>query len=506
MLVSTRNFELKRKATNLNSAISPSRIKQQKLNACGLTLDKLPEELILDIVEHIIASYDNTNKSREDVYEQIDPCLLPELQQELSSISLVNRRFNDIVTPFLYKAYLLDMEPSGRRKKWLRTLCQNPVLRECVKSIWEHSEWAPLPDKAYTDLEIKSILPNIASLALPDLSNWTSRLSRRDCLAEVELAIAICQTPKIEIVKTNQLFPSRYSELPLWSLPILHAARNIPYGFCHTFSSLRVLDMRIGQEPLSKVSCLFNLPSLRELGILSTSKSIDTGPWECRMGTSNVQHLWFLVCDFSSESVKRAIRSCKALTRFTFSTDFDYEFPSSQYDAILSTLQDHRRSLKHIRLFSNCENPNSLYLNEFEALEAFHLRLDSLRPDENGSPTLAAKLPSTLKWLYIELTNSKAAESNRYLEDFANTCSERLKDLKAVDIYCRVGGYKPPRLKFFHIERIFKSKGISFKWDLDFDAICKCRDNFLIKTMIGNRIANLTDITSFLTASRYISI
>jgi hypothetical protein len=152
-----------------------------------------------------------------------------------------------------------------------------------------------------------------------------------------------------------------------------------------------------------RVSCLFKLPALQKLYLVSvddyyTRKDYvretddETTEWECEDFSSTVTHLTFAYAIASRWTVKRAILSCKNLRSFSYAQ----EQPSGRfgwYTVVTNALRRHRDTLEYISItddhleavFDDRLGP----FDDFTALKylnaPFYLLLG--RPPWNGLPT-----------------------------------------------------------------------------------------------------------------------
>lgn len=160
-----------------------------------------------------------------------------------------------------------------------------------------------------------------------------------------------------KVFKKQPLQTWMLPNLPICYKLLLHAARGIPYGKVHQFSRLHRLLVNLDLQSGWQISCLFDLPSLRELIIDNLQDGYipeyanTAANWQCKASGSGITSLRFQRCNTTSSMLALAIASCRELEVFLyeFENRWDATKPKREsrlYSNLRNALYEHHDSLK----------------------------------------------------------------------------------------------------------------------------------------------------------------
>jgi hypothetical protein len=298
-----------------------------RLVASGASLNGLPDELIVHIIE-IIATYGYAR------WQQI-PSMA---SYTLGSLFATNRRLNYLVTPMLYaRAHPLS---AGDVWEFLRTIVSKPQLAKYIKKI----EWpAGIPDGhmpfIYKDFQAGDQWVAYDSAARKELASMiyeqstsckhspqymhriasSCNAARADPNGAVFLAAAVLYAPQLEYI--NAVWTSEQNIGLTWVDSIAHAPT---HAFEHLHSIK--LDIQSSGDDWDKggaavdLNVLLLLPSLRKLDVSHLYKTLYHGnSWPAlRVGASNVQALILRQSYVQAEVLAHAVKACRQLETFVY--------------------------------------------------------------------------------------------------------------------------------------------------------------------------------------------
>ncbi|KAF2124449.1 hypothetical protein P153DRAFT_370875 [Dothidotthia symphoricarpi CBS 119687] len=249
------------------------------------TIDDLPDELILDILDWL-PDIATSGISRVQP-TQIRTVVLP----TLASISLTNHRFHRIVKDKLYMTYhSCFCEPY----LFLRTMITNPELAVLVRRV-EFDILVPLDEDedreqyAATAKDKKTIKEGIKALNIPNWKDWATDCNSAGDSREALQTAIMMHTPNIDFLRVAGSI-DRQSP-PRWTGLIRQATSGNSFGNTHKFRHVRSVRVAACVSTIQQLAPLFLLQSLRELYL---NRMVDS--YQVR-GTSMLQRLIPPLCN-----------------------------------------------------------------------------------------------------------------------------------------------------------------------------------------------------------------
>jgi len=448
----------------------------------------LPDELVVHIVSYFASD--------------LEP---PERIAKLHQLCLLNRQFSRAARDFLYEKLHVPTDDVST-SLLLRTLRSNPELRLAVKEVeFPSSDMESIQD--YDPAELSDIASSLGFLS-PHL--FASQCIKEHYVGprEAMLALLLCLTPRVStIVKVTELDLANGAPplTSLWIKPLLLVTQDEVIGATHMFSCLRNLHMHLTTAPLSYVSSILKLPSLRGLEYdairhryFSPVDILPARKWGCSEASSNVQHLRFTGKIWSTiQDASETIVSCKDLKSFTIS-------PARyrQFSAIKLALLRHSSSLESLQVndllraqFSHRSSTDILGgFHEFRALRVLKCPLYFLRGSENFMSIthldLSIILPVGLELLVITICGSHHDEAwhcdlREFLHTLRETLPTSLPCLRHIRVLIRCWDHSATPLDFIAIREWFAEVNVQFDWVLIFWDAEVTRDMQLMGTHDG---------------------
>ncbi|CAO2649771.1 Nn.00g010630.m01.CDS01 [Neocucurbitaria sp. VM-36] len=211
------------------------------------TIDDLPDELILEILEYLSGI-------------DIEHFQLP----TLVSLSLTSCRFHRIVAAELYAIYSSHFcEPY----LFLRTVMTKPQLAKLVKHVEvSYGSWGHRNYKRYdaTAQDKKTIKEGLRMLSISNWKSWTADCNAVDGATEALHSAILMYTPDI-ISLVIEDAGSYGQQGPRWIDLIRKATTDISSMHTHRFEKLRSIRVGAGHYTINQLAPLFRLASLRQL-------------------------------------------------------------------------------------------------------------------------------------------------------------------------------------------------------------------------------------------------
>ena len=397
----------KRKAAGDPIYTAPLARRRRKNKRQRTNIDDLPDELLLLIVA--------------EVGEQGD------YVASLHALSVVKRQFNRLTVPSLYSFIDFDEYSQPAPSSFMRTLLESSHLAGLVR----HLRWSA--NEQHVKLEdVRPIIKTIRALHLPPRVDDQLILGAYQGHRDTLLAVKLCLMPRLEtfLVCTEDDIP--LGAIPVYLEPLLHAARNMPFGKVHGFEHLSRVAIRYCTIQPAFVSALFKLPSLESLELYGSeavlvefTKACLAAPttlatWECPPYVSSVKRLG-LSGTLPSEVVSIMILSCSALHYLYFRGDIWLSMQPDWFRTVKTALEAHSQNLRRVS-FDEMETaylPPSMIdiagqlgrFISFPVLDTYAgpLALPLLPSDVTSSfqlTALAQSLPPSIKHLLLEVTGN----------------------------------------------------------------------------------------------------
>lgn len=367
-------------------------------------MDKLPDELLCEIFNRL-----KPDRFASNSYG---------VPKSFRRLALVNKRFNRIATPFLYERISFPHSEKRRRAiKLLKTLIKASALTSFVRDLSAFPDAIndALGPVTLIDLaEIVQRAPALASCPVDYQRQFGTDLlaSRPDAM----LAAVLHFVPHLEslTIRINfkwgradrdefpvyftaedfdQTLTMRLIELSvtpsLASFSLFHRLTYVCIDKGHfpddeSTGSLAGLDVHL-------VSFFLRLPCLKTfLGIGLCDMDKDS-TWGCEEESSSVTRLELLHCEIGAASMRKVLRSCRALEKFActrvcrncltedFGDDYDYSYTDIDHD-----LLRHRESLHDLEFGTRACYHGNLRIDEpVKTFAALH-NLKTLQVDEHA--------------------------------------------------------------------------------------------------------------------------
>ncbi|KAF2867433.1 hypothetical protein BDV95DRAFT_179750 [Massariosphaeria phaeospora] len=166
-------------------------------------LIKLPEELKLEIIEHLASSYFSSTRKPLRTHEDYEEySSRPSGSPDLWALTLSSREFKRLAEPLLYRHLYFDGKPIKQAKRLLLTLVARRDLVQCPISLtWVQRDSNKPSTKQFTGLErdfwegllvLKDMIQEKISRASLDLKHLWFRDLYDSFEASFALILAIC--------------------------------------------------------------------------------------------------------------------------------------------------------------------------------------------------------------------------------------------------------------------------------------------------------------------------
>ncbi|KAF2010597.1 hypothetical protein BU24DRAFT_427713 [Aaosphaeria arxii CBS 175.79] len=446
------------------------------------TLDGLPTELLLNIIENL-------------------PALnLKDFQlATLLSLSQTNRHFYHLVQPSLYAGYnSFFCNPY----LFLRTVMSNPVAAQRVRNLNLNYGTGVHEDRKqyHPTLEDKRTLKGgFRGLGLLDWKTWATECNEDGVEQEILYAAILMHTPNVTSITVDD--GKTPYQTPKWIELMGHALSGRSFEGMHKFPHLRSVSIDLGGLRLRQLSTLFRVPSLQQLkliGLVETAKPAGEKKvlkWPIANGSSHITQLILHDCWLETGVLTLLVNSCRALEHLHYTHRDERCFyqngrmwwdqeggadESLHFDSVfdLRSLSDsltrHRKSLRKLHLDSEDHMTSGRLhgLRDFPKLEDVRIsisglidislsalkRIATVQPD-----SLIENLPPSLSELVLEMNwieKNKRLASGRAVEYLAANCLEMLPLLKRVSILCDVA---PFEAAFKRVPTLFSEAGVVFR-------------------------------------------
>ncbi len=305
--------------------------------ACSpATLDDLPDELILDILDYL------PGMDQQDF--QLDTLL---------SLSSTTRHLHRVVSERLYATYdSYFCEPY----LFLRTLISNPHLAENVRHAkFRYGDGAHVDRTRYRPnaRDKKVIKEGMRALDFPDWKGWASRCNVDDIELDILHTAVLLHTPNLVSLDVEDGHISAYSKAK-WPELIKKATMDGFFGRTHQFNNLKSVRIDAQNMVIHHLVPLLRLQSLRQLQLRElTEIELDIrAPAKLRRvlpkGCNNLEELILEECSLSFDSLTTLISSAQSLKSFRFHAtqeDLILDDPASMLQNALRRQADSLESL-----------------------------------------------------------------------------------------------------------------------------------------------------------------
>jgi hypothetical protein len=424
------------------------------------TLNELPEELILDILDHLPGI-------------DLDSFQLP----TLLSLSLTSRRLHRTVSDRIYATYDSYFCDSYL---FLRTMITKPDLARSVRTAhFRYGKEAHLDRVRYIpNAQDKKILKQgMKMLDFPDWKTWATRCNTDNIEFDILHTAIMLHTPNLTELHVEDNWISPYQD-PKWIELIKKASRGDTFGHTHNFSRLESVRVDAKIMVLHQLAPLFHVPSLRRLH-LQDLREARLGRWPVPKleraippGCTNIEELTLEECFINPDNLLALSKSMLGLKRFRYEIDPELQLPADTGSVLIDVLGLHAKTLEelHIRVMhvdpitEEDECVNALYmhggLRPFVALRRLNCPLGSIVDMRPGAAAdLTDELPPSLTNITIRVRAcTKEHEHMKALEQLADCPNNSLRAIQLdVDI---------PATRFSYdwglLVKLFSAAGVDF--------------------------------------------
>jgi hypothetical protein len=283
-------------------------LKRQQPKVAGqyVTLDDLPDELILEILNYLPG---------------ID---MQDFQlHTLLSLSLSTRNLHRVVSDKIYSTYdSYFCEPY----LFLRTLISSPRLGESVRHAkFRYGDDAHLERRRYSPSarDKKIIKEGMKALDFPDWKGWATRCNSADVELDILHTAVMLHTPNLMTLDVEDGLISAYSRAK-WPELIKKATTGEHFGHAHRFRALRSVRVDAQNMVIHHLVPILRLQSLRKLELRELSEiELDMrAPAELRrvlpQGCNNLEELVLEECSLRYDALETLIGSTRSLKSFRF--------------------------------------------------------------------------------------------------------------------------------------------------------------------------------------------
>ena len=409
-------------------------------------MESLPVELLLAIVETVacpITSFTSPSASSAS--------------RDLAALCGTSHRLHRIVTPFLYNSIECSVEEESHQLgKLCKTLQEAPGLRRHVKSI----RYKPAPkiklspeqskgrdseqSKSCEDHEAQAStsMQRVAeALQLPQSDTFHWQMVEGN---DIPLTLVVLQSPQLEDLRVSYAHVVRVARMkePYLLEALVRTALKRPLGTTQDFQNLRVLHLDFGRYcywPITTAVALTYLPCLDELTLgkwnsrSSNDFSIDNEEDNYVLGHKMVlperecspTKLALFHPAASPVMIAKLINACKTLTSFECASPIPkYEW----FVEIAAALKKHSDTLERLSLGDKVLRfADNRGLSGFRPCKGLH-RLSWIRlplacdPPEIGYASSVGNLPTSVKFLFLDVHKSEEQGLEDYFSYFVDAC------------------------------------------------------------------------------------
>ncbi|KAF2634143.1 hypothetical protein P280DRAFT_543079 [Massarina eburnea CBS 473.64] len=395
----------------------PSVTPNAKLPSPPMSIERLPEEILLQILPYLWC-YDN--------------------HKDYSNLCLV-KPFHSGATEYLYRNCHLH-ERDGKLVQFSRSIMKRPELGLLIRSLgplmrpgakgWWHGARSWLFGTRGTVLgrqDLDLFVRSVKSLGLANNIEalWVSALEDKKAYVNVLGALIILHSPNIKRLCDydfgswspsinniglpahlgspqywNAAFPQSRSQL-VPRLPLFHQLKAAHIGAEDGMS-------------IPHVAILLNVPSLEEVSFGAVKETVPPSAWSWewkdayfRTQSSNVKKVHFWSGCFHPEAMALVLRACKTLEVFICEgVEFSGKGISEGLTPIRSALDSFQHSLRVLRIWNTLMDeprtcmPFGSFAN-FPRLALLHIDLMLIFGSKYGGQALSHRCPTSLKILQL---------------------------------------------------------------------------------------------------------
>ncbi|ORY08643.1 hypothetical protein BCR34DRAFT_390613 [Clohesyomyces aquaticus] len=286
----------------------PDAIPTEDISDIGASLNHLPVELILYILDYVSV------------------CGREVFQRVLANLSRTNQRLHAIAENLLYNEYNSRI---GDPYLLLRTLILNPRLSLKIKSVVMDYRRREYEYHVLTHADRQIIKSGFRALNIPSWKSWAVKCNDEGCDRQTLYAAILMHTPNLATLRVRD----GDDEAPPWVGLLKQSIGGNPFGNLHVFSRLHTVRIKVNDLSLRNLLPLFRLSALRVLALESMVEtgSTTTGQMlsnphsdaETRKKaipeqTSPLEELALSECFVDDSILTSMVAACKGLKKFSY--------------------------------------------------------------------------------------------------------------------------------------------------------------------------------------------
>lgn len=389
----------KSKRSRPNKSRDVARDHRPRIAGSFVTLDDLPDELILDIIDYLPG---------------ID---LQNFQlHTLLSLSLTTRHLHRVVSERIYATYdSYFCEPY----LFLRTLISNPHLAGSVHHAkFRYGDEAHLERTRYLPnaRDKKIVKEGMKALNFPDWKGWASRCNADKVELDILHTAVMLHTPNLASLDVEDGHISAYSKAK-WPELIKKATTGEHFGHTHRFTALKSIRIDAQNMIIHHLVPLLRLQSLQKLHLRELSEiELDMrAPAELRRvlpeGCNNLEELVLEECSLRFDALTTLISSARSLKSFRFDANQESVLLDGSGALLQNALWRQRDSLENLDIYhdpwhKNTDGPDHDGLKQFPVLKdlkcplrmVVDVRLGASATALEFLPPALVSLSLTIRW------------------------------------------------------------------------------------------------------------
>lgn len=449
-------------------------------------LAPLPDDLILEICEHLFAGDRHARKHGS----------APIATKTFAALALTCRYLYAFGMRFLYHTY----HATSRRptNNFLRAIHCHPDLASKVREIIIDDCGVPPRRLGLHPWEIsipaEKLEAEVRNLCLPYGQEWVTLLSTDAQAIELALLIFKCR----HSLRSLEI-PYRSDQQLQWFAPLAYASQQqqeypkTDYGF----EKLRKLNVNLHGLSVDHLSSIMLLSSIRDLKFshLDINPYIRRDhivPWSVAPRSSNINSLHIRHSRIPATLVSRILASCRAISDFLYAEGSSYGNTTQWHSGFFEALSQHANTIQkvHLDLDSDENWPRTTVLATFKVLKTLRTNYSILVGKHRSltmpasshtctTATLRSLLPPTLEELslcYKRSVMSYGMDYNEGLKGLITNDTKAMPRLRKYEIdYIHDNPESPFPLHLDTLQRHAKLQACDFTYSIKYYAASQCR-------------------------------
>jgi len=466
-------------------------------------LAPLPDEIILEICEHILPVH---------AYERKYHCHPASVAtRTFAALAKTCRYLHAFGMRYLYYTYQASL--GEQATGFSRTIHRRPELASHIREIYirpPHLEYHPSIAPAKLSMSPSEFVTEIRKQTLPYEQKWLDVLPAGAVTVDVALLIHHARYSLRSLEMTSSL-PKKVKPSPacdglIWLHALTYASQELSLGspIDHGFRNLQHLDLDLDRLSISQVAPVMLLPSIKTFNFqrLDVTSKADQGMedrWPIAPKSSNITSMHILYSKISSELISQMLASCKAITAFRYLVCRSLGDPVKWHAEVIQAISNHSNTIEDLMVDAADWNvvpwrdqwPCIDTIASFQALKHLRMKYSTLmgKPEEvyqgldfsrtlstnraHSSSTLRKLLPSNLTSLSLIYERSSMTQGVDYNSEIRGLlpnavdgdCS--LRDLEIRYVHDDPAAEFP--LHLLTLEEQFMESKIDLKYDIQYE-------------------------------------